>query len=67
MLVFMGILLVCYLYIWKREVGMGLESHLGDNILTTTLNTMVNWARKSSLWPMPFGLACCSYRDDGRG
>ncbi len=39
---------------------MGLESHLGDNILTTTLNTMVNWARKSSLWPMPFGLACCA-------
>ena len=39
---------------------MGLESHLGDNIMTTTLNTMVNWARKSSLWPMPFGLACCA-------
>lgn len=39
---------------------MGLESHLGDNILTTTLNTMVNWARKSALWPMPFGLACCA-------
>jgi len=44
----------------KRGVGMGLESHLGDNIMTTTLNTMVNWARKSSLWPMPFGLACCA-------
>lgn len=39
---------------------MGLESQLGDNILTTTLTTMVNWARKSSLWPMPFGLACCA-------
>jgi len=39
---------------------MGLESHLGDNVLTTTLNTMLNWARKSSLWPMPFGLACCA-------
>lgn len=39
---------------------MGLESHLGDNVLTTTLTTMVNWARKSSLWPMPFGLACCA-------
>lgn len=44
----------------KGRVGMGLESHLGDNILTTTLTTMVNWARKSSLWPMPFGLACCA-------
>ncbi|MGQ3685864.1 MAG: NADH-quinone oxidoreductase subunit B [Candidatus Loosdrechtia sp.] len=39
---------------------MGVESRLGDNILTTTLETMVNWARKSSLWPMPFGLACCA-------
>ncbi|BBO18398.1 NADH dehydrogenase [Candidatus Brocadia pituitae] len=39
---------------------MGLESHLGDNILTTTLTAMVNWARASSLWPMPFGLACCA-------
>ncbi|GAB63637.1 MAG: NADH-quinone oxidoreductase subunit B [Candidatus Jettenia sp.] len=39
---------------------MGIESQLGDNILTTTLSTMINWARKSSLWPMPFGLACCA-------
>lgn len=39
---------------------MGVESRLGDNVLTTTLETMVNWARKSSLWPMPFGLACCA-------
>ena len=44
----------------KGGIGMGLESHLGDNILTTTLSTMLNWARKSSLWPMPFGLACCA-------
>lgn len=44
----------------KRWVGMGIESQLGDNILTTTLSTMINWARKSSLWPMPFGLACCA-------
>lgn len=44
----------------KGWVGMGIESQLGDNILTTTLSTMINWARKSSLWPMPFGLACCA-------
>lgn len=44
----------------KGGVRMGIESQLGDNVLTTTLNTMVNWARKSSLWPMPFGLACCA-------
>ena len=39
---------------------MGLETGLGDNILTTTLDKMINWARKSSLWPMPFGTACCA-------
>ena len=39
---------------------MGLESSLGDNVLTTTLDKMNNWARKSSLWPMPFGTACCA-------
>ena len=39
---------------------MGLESSLGDNVLTTSLDKMINWARKSSLWPMPFGTACCA-------
>ncbi|MGR3319708.1 MAG: NADH-quinone oxidoreductase subunit B [Candidatus Anammoxibacter sp.] len=39
---------------------MGIEAKLGDNILTTTLDMVVNWARKNSLWPMPFGLACCA-------
>jgi NADH-quinone oxidoreductase subunit B len=39
---------------------MGLEEQLGNNILTTTLEKMVNWARKSSIWPVTFGLACCA-------
>jgi len=39
---------------------MGIESHLGDTIITTTLEKLVNWARKSSLWPATFGLACCA-------
>jgi NADH-quinone oxidoreductase subunit B len=42
------------------EGVMGIEAHLGDNILTTTLDKVVNWARKSSLWPATFGLACCA-------
>src|SRR4051812_41159445 len=32
---------------------------LPDNILTTQLKKVVNWARRSSLWPMPFATACC--------
>ena len=39
---------------------MGLETSLGDNVLTTSVDKMINWARKSSLWPMPFGTACCA-------
>jgi NADH-quinone oxidoreductase subunit B len=39
---------------------MGLEEQLGNNVLTTTLERMVNWARKSSIWPVTFGLACCA-------
>jgi hypothetical protein len=26
----------------------------------STVDTVVNWARKGSLWPMTFGLACCA-------
>src|SRR5436853_867199 len=32
---------------------------LPDNVLTTQLKRVVNWARRSSLWPMPFATACC--------
>ncbi len=28
--------------------------------LTTRLDDVVNWSRRSSLWPMPFGTACCA-------
>ncbi|MDP6560957.1 MAG: NADH-quinone oxidoreductase subunit B family protein, partial [Candidatus Binatia bacterium] len=31
-----------------------------DNFLTTKLDSLVAWARKSALWPMTFGLACCA-------
>ena len=30
------------------------------NIITTNLDAIVNWSRKSALWPMTFGLACCA-------
>ncbi len=39
---------------------MAVESKLGENILTTTIDKFVNWSRKNSLWPMPFGTACCA-------
>jgi NADH-quinone oxidoreductase subunit B len=30
------------------------------NWLTTRLDALVNWSRTNSLWPMPFGTACCA-------
>ena len=38
----------------------------GDNPLvergfvTTNLDTLINWARTGSMWPVTFGLACCA-------
>ena len=37
-----------------------LERQFEANILTTNLDAVVNWSRKSALWPMTFGLACCA-------
>ncbi len=40
---------------------MGLiEGRFEPNILITTVDKLFNWARKSALWPMTFGLACCA-------
>src|SRR5207244_374217 len=39
---------------------MGLETMLPEGVLTTSVEKVVNWARKNSLWPMPFGTACCA-------
>jgi len=39
---------------------MGLGREFDSGVLTTTVDTAVNWARKSALWPMTFGLACCA-------
>ncbi len=37
---------------------MGIEQEAG--VLTASLNKLVNWARRNSLWPATFGLACCA-------
>lgn len=37
---------------------MGVEKELG--VLTMPINKAVNWARRNSVWPATFGLACCA-------
>ena len=40
---------------------MGLENKLGDDgVVVTSLESMVNWSRANSVWPLLFGLACCA-------
>jgi NADH-quinone oxidoreductase subunit B len=37
-----------------------IEGRFEDNVLLTTVEQSINWARQGSLWPMTFGLACCA-------
>ncbi len=39
---------------------MGLEEKIPSGIVLTSVESIVNWSRKSSLWPATFGLACCA-------
>ena len=36
-----------------------LKGQLPDNIVTTKVDDVLNWARASSVWYLLFGLACC--------
>src|SRR5438309_11638878 len=38
---------------------MGLEG-INQSFLTTRLEDLVKWARRNSVWPATFGLACCA-------
>jgi NADH-quinone oxidoreductase subunit B len=40
--------------------GAVLDSPLGEGVVLTRLDAAINWGRKNSLWPMPFGTACCA-------
>jgi len=37
-----------------------IEGRFEENVITTTIEQAINWARQSSIWPMTFGLACCA-------
>ena len=37
-----------------------IEGRFEENVITTTVEQAINWARQSSIWPLTFGLACCA-------
>ena len=34
---------------------------LQRNVMVTALDELINWGRKSTVWPLSFGLACCAF------
>jgi NADH-quinone oxidoreductase subunit B len=37
-----------------------IEGRFEENVITTTVEQVLNWAKQSSVWPMTFGIACCA-------
>ena len=59
-------------WVFRRSHGAGvfsarqsaamtwIDGRFEENVITTTLEQAMNWAKESSIWPMTFGLACCA-------
>ena len=43
-----------------QEINFNTDAQTRDNVLITKVDQVLNWTRKSSVWPMTFGLACCA-------
>jgi NADH-quinone oxidoreductase subunit B len=44
----------------KPISDLAIPDEIQPNIFVTTLDKIYNWSRRSSCWPMLFGLACCA-------
>lgn len=42
------------------EIFYHVERWPGGGLIVTSIQDIFNWAQKSSLWPLTFGLACCA-------
>jgi NADH-quinone oxidoreductase subunit B len=60
-----GILVASSPYLTTRSVDTNMtqpwiEGRFEENVIVSTVEQAINWARESSIWPMTFGLACCA-------
>ena len=43
------------------EPTIEVPSDLKRNLLVASADALINWGRKSAVWPLSFGLACCAF------
>ena len=43
------------------EPTINVPDDLDRNVLVTSVDALLNWGRKSAVWPLTFGLACCAF------
>jgi NADH-quinone oxidoreductase subunit B len=43
------------------EPILDVPEDLTQNLVVTTVDALLNWGRKSAMWPLTFGLACCAF------
>jgi NADH-quinone oxidoreductase subunit B len=43
-----------------KTMSSWIEGRFEENVIVSTLEQAMNWAKESSVWPMTFGLACCA-------
>ena len=46
--------------LYTEDIMGWLQNKFEKNFMITTVDYVFNWARKSAVWPMTFGLACCA-------
>ncbi|MBI4200779.1 MAG: NADH-quinone oxidoreductase subunit B [Chloroflexi bacterium] len=43
------------------EPVLEVPADLKRNVMVTSVDALLNWGRRSAVWPLSFGLACCAF------
>lgn len=44
----------------QQNTTVGYDSKVEGEVIVTRADSVINWIRQHSVWPMPMGLACCA-------